>query len=270
MLGDTLDHSINVSPVRIGNWANVADAELVPADARGIKRRLDVDRDYTPDRGNVAKRRSQRNTTDTPAQESSSASENSNLLSLVGESGQLLLPEEVTDPLQGSNIPGGLENTVGLDFRNSYPASENWALGPTMFVDSIPGNVGALLPSHHVGKAFGIVGLHAPNKRRIRIETWRWLDSLIQSGNWVVCDDFNQVDRLRDSVGPSPRLHGSEERIWNQIVHRRDLWTATLTLRLEAAHALLVRLAAEEDLIELDLTGSTARTVVDGSITLIK
>ncbi|KAL3679376.1 hypothetical protein R1sor_022332 [Riccia sorocarpa] len=72
-------------------------------------------------------------------------------------------------------------------------------------------------------KIIGIVNLHAPNKRRPRIETWRWLSGLIHEGNWIVCGDFNQVDRVRDSVGPSPRIHGREERVWSNILLNKDL-----------------------------------------------
>ncbi|KAL3699232.1 hypothetical protein R1sor_017254 [Riccia sorocarpa] len=72
-------------------------------------------------------------------------------------------------------------------------------------------------------KELGIVGLHAPNKRKLRIDTWKWLTNHIQSGNWAVLGDFNQVDKLRDSVGPSPRIHGKEERIWRSLVFQRDM-----------------------------------------------
>ncbi|KAL3700944.1 hypothetical protein R1sor_018966 [Riccia sorocarpa] len=45
----------------------------------------------------------------------------------------------------------------------------------------------------------------------------------IREGNWIICGDFNQVDRVRDSIGPSPRIRGAEERVWNHILQKRDL-----------------------------------------------
>ncbi|KAL3697231.1 hypothetical protein R1sor_011307 [Riccia sorocarpa] len=72
-------------------------------------------------------------------------------------------------------------------------------------------------------KEFGVIAVHAPNKRRNRIRAWKWLEEIIQTGDWVVMGDLNQVDRRCDTVGPSPLVHGSEERLWRSIVQEKDM-----------------------------------------------
>ncbi|KAL3699495.1 hypothetical protein R1sor_017517 [Riccia sorocarpa] len=72
-------------------------------------------------------------------------------------------------------------------------------------------------------KEFGLVVLHAPNKRRHRIRAWQWVEEITRNGNWVVLGDLNQVDRRCDTVGPSPFIHGSEDRIWRNLIQRKDM-----------------------------------------------
>ncbi|KAL3692814.1 hypothetical protein R1sor_006465 [Riccia sorocarpa] len=77
--------------------------------------------------------------------------------------------------------------------------------------------------THLNGQEVGIISLHAPNKGRLRIQTWRWLADRIHTGNWIICGDFNQVAHIRDSIGPSPRMRGTEDRVWTNISQKRDL-----------------------------------------------
>ncbi|KAL3679635.1 hypothetical protein R1sor_022591 [Riccia sorocarpa] len=72
------------------------------------------------------------------------------------------------------------------------------------------------------GLLFGVAAVHAPNKRKHRFETWRWIAEHTRTGNWIILGDLNQVDRVRDSVGPSPRIQGKEERVWRNLVFGRD------------------------------------------------
>ncbi|KAL3682477.1 hypothetical protein R1sor_000499 [Riccia sorocarpa] len=77
--------------------------------------------------------------------------------------------------------------------------------------------------THLNGQEVGIINLHAPNKRQLRIQMWRWLADRIHTGNWIICGDFNQVAHIRDPIGPSPRMRGTEERVWTNISQKRDL-----------------------------------------------
>ncbi|KAL2644225.1 hypothetical protein R1flu_011812 [Riccia fluitans] len=72
-------------------------------------------------------------------------------------------------------------------------------------------------------KEVGIVGIHAPNKRKPRIRAWKWVAELIGTGNWIVMGDLNQVELRTDTLGPSPLLHGKEERVWKNLVLRKDV-----------------------------------------------
>ncbi|KAL2620517.1 hypothetical protein R1flu_000722 [Riccia fluitans] len=72
-------------------------------------------------------------------------------------------------------------------------------------------------------KEVGIVGIHAPNKRKPRIRAWKWVAELIGTGNWIFMGDLNQVELRTDTLGLSPLLHGKEERVWKSLVLRKDL-----------------------------------------------
>lgn len=61
----------------------------------------------------------------------------------------------------------------------------------------------------------------------------KWIERDLNTRNWYICGDFNQTEKVEDSVGPSPRMHGSEQRAWNQFVDKLDLSDNRLIVVLE-------------------------------------
>ncbi|KAL3693786.1 hypothetical protein R1sor_007437 [Riccia sorocarpa] len=106
----------------------------------------------------------------------------------TGEQGNTL-PFMITDGVQEAEIP----NTSELDPGDGTPGALGNVLGPDL-------EILTRLEDRALGPT-----------------------EFIEEGNWIVCGDFNQVDRVRDSVGPSPRIHGSEERIWSRLVMSKAL-----------------------------------------------
>lgn len=49
------------------------------------------------------------------------------------------------------------------------------------------------------------------------------MEQNLQPGNWIICGDLNQMERVEDSVGPSPFMHGAERRAWNRFSNKMDL-----------------------------------------------
>ncbi|KAL3692767.1 hypothetical protein R1sor_006418 [Riccia sorocarpa] len=74
----------------------------------------------------------------------------------------------------------------------------------------------------------GFLSIYAPHEDGLRHELWRWIRDLIQDGQWVLLGDMNYVELPEDSYGPSPFLHGREERIWKRLARERDLVDAYL------------------------------------------
>lgn len=44
----------------------------------------------------------------------------------------------------------------------------------------------------------------------------------LHDGNWVFAGDWNMTEFFDDSVGPSPKLHGSEEQSWKRMIDSLD------------------------------------------------
>lgn len=65
--------------------------------------------------------------------------------------------------------------------------------------------------------------MYGSYKRHERVALWKWMESRLIPGNWVICDDFNHIERVEDSVGPSPFLHGSKRHVWNRVLDKLDL-----------------------------------------------
>ncbi|KAL3682476.1 hypothetical protein R1sor_000498 [Riccia sorocarpa] len=104
------EHSVG----NLGDWADVQDEDVVIPDARGSKGRPAEDKDHTPDRGDL---------------------------------------EGITDILVGPDP--GVNSSDVLSFPIApdigiLDHSEDQALGPTMFIDTIQENVGALIPSPYI------------------------------------------------------------------------------------------------------------------------
>ncbi|KAL3691404.1 hypothetical protein R1sor_005055 [Riccia sorocarpa] len=69
----------------------------------------------------------------------------------------------------------------------------------------------------------GVISVHAPNKRCARIEFWRNVREVMGDDNWLVTEDFNQVELREDSRGRSAVVKGSEERQWRELSLRLGL-----------------------------------------------
>ncbi|KAL3681233.1 hypothetical protein R1sor_024189 [Riccia sorocarpa] len=67
-------------------------------------------------------------------------------------------------------------------------------------------------------QVIGVVMVHAPNKRRARVQFWQELQELVRDGNWVILGDFNQIEIPDDSSGRTALLRGREERMWRGMV----------------------------------------------------
>lgn len=46
---------------------------------------------------------------------------------------------------------------------------------------------------------------------------------MLPIGNWVISGDFNQTERVEDSMGPLSLMHGAERRAWNWLSNKFDL-----------------------------------------------
>lgn len=57
-----------------------------------------------------------------------------------------------------------------------------------------------------------IRSVYGSYKRPQRVALWKWLERNLDLGNWVISGNFNQTEKMEDSVGPSPLMHGSERR----------------------------------------------------------
>lgn len=65
--------------------------------------------------------------------------------------------------------------------------------------------------------------VYAPNQRRERMETWRWLTELNAEEHWIVGGDWNMVELWDDARGTSTLIHGGERRAWNKFVDKFNL-----------------------------------------------
>ncbi|KAL3690994.1 hypothetical protein R1sor_004645 [Riccia sorocarpa] len=63
----------------------------------------------------------------------------------------------------------------------------------------------------------GLISLHTPNKRRLRILFWREVHDIVKDDKWIVLGDFNHVELPEDSRGSTAVLRGREARIWRDF-----------------------------------------------------
>ncbi|KAL3692700.1 hypothetical protein R1sor_006351 [Riccia sorocarpa] len=140
-------------PSSIGNWADVVEAEMLESGSRGVKGRLEADEHHTPERGNVQKRRQtslSKALDDRIAvnhQEPTVEMEERNSPKLVDLPLSTVHPDLLREPGDGRLWPDILPEDPGDGILN---ASENWALGPTTFVDHLPESVGNLYPPGYI------------------------------------------------------------------------------------------------------------------------
>ncbi|KAL3682458.1 hypothetical protein R1sor_000480 [Riccia sorocarpa] len=73
------------------------------------------------------------------------------------------------------------------------------------------------------GKQFGVVSIHAPNKRSLRRVFWLKVQEVIQTGEWIILGDFNNVEVTEDSRGPSAMVKGREARVWRSFCSEMGL-----------------------------------------------
>ncbi|KAL3695864.1 hypothetical protein R1sor_009940 [Riccia sorocarpa] len=142
--GERLDGNLT----NLGSWADAAEAEMHDIGSRGVKGRLPVDEQHTPDRGNVQKKRLSARSTMSPVDrvlQLSLHQEISTAPPQVGEPRPLsMTPQDVSlgigeNQSWGSNIPNASVDGI-------LNAAENWALGPTEYVDRLPEQIGELFP----------------------------------------------------------------------------------------------------------------------------
>ncbi|KAL3697802.1 hypothetical protein R1sor_011878 [Riccia sorocarpa] len=72
-------------------------------------------------------------------------------------------------------------------------------------------------------ETIGLMSLHAPNKRRLRLAFWRQLKEIMGNDKWIMMGDFNQVELPDDSRGRSALISGREERFWRQFTSEAGL-----------------------------------------------
>ncbi|KAL3691489.1 hypothetical protein R1sor_005140 [Riccia sorocarpa] len=180
----TLPHGLQ----NIGNWADATDADMTEAGARGIKGRLPVDERHTPNRGNVQKRHHTRRRSGDQHE--------------VAGDPEMDLPRSAclqplnTSPQDAANSivePGEELGTVPI--KELIPVSgilnelEDWALGPTIFVDRVPEVVGELLPP-------GFIPLSAQEHPKISIVS-KWARRRSNS---------SKIIALQEMLSEGPRL----------------------------------------------------------------
>ncbi|KAL3700842.1 hypothetical protein R1sor_018864 [Riccia sorocarpa] len=81
----------------------------------------------------------------------------------------------------------------------------------------------------------GIMTIHAPNKRRVRMEFWSQVQEIMGDKKWCIFGDFNQVELGKeDSVGKLALIRGREERLWRTRDSRwiKDWLILSFVLRL--------------------------------------
>lgn len=67
-----------------------------------------------------------------------------------------------------------------------------------------------------------IGSLHTSNERAKKIKLWEWLHNFLHDGNWVLVGVWNMAELHENLVGPSPRLHGTEEWSWKRTIDAID------------------------------------------------
>ncbi|KAL3687986.1 hypothetical protein R1sor_014295 [Riccia sorocarpa] len=228
----------------IGDWADVNDEDLDILDARGAKGRYEETQEHTPDRGNESKRRQKSSQAFSPrwnvqgnsVSQASQQGTSENMRDLYSSE------QAMDDPDLGDSLPGAVGNPSGPDL-GILDITEDRALGPTVFVDvdQIHGNgMGNPRKFRRLSKWLDTIDFSSSilALQETKIGGWQLKNRLLQinpqaqtfaassnSGRAraiIMLDKSFQVDKVRDSVGPSPRVHGSEERVCNHIVQKRD------------------------------------------------
>ncbi|KAL3676174.1 hypothetical protein R1sor_026122 [Riccia sorocarpa] len=72
-------------------------------------------------------------------------------------------------------------------------------------------------------EVIGVASIHAPNKRRLRVEFWERLQTVIRNDQWILLGDYNQVELPEDSRGKTVQIKGREERQWRQMSLEKGL-----------------------------------------------
>ncbi|KAL3677809.1 hypothetical protein R1sor_020765 [Riccia sorocarpa] len=66
-------------------------------------------------------------------------------------------------------------------------------------------------------RKFGVMSIHAPNRRSSRLEFWSVMREIIKDGDWCIVGDYNQVELEDDSCGKSTLIRGREDRMWKSM-----------------------------------------------------
>lgn len=74
--------------------------------------------------------------------------------------------------------------------------------------------------------SFGVACIYAPKSPRERTILWEELKHTLPSGNWILCGDFNMVERREDSTGQSPLLKGRQLESWRLLKSSLNLHDA--------------------------------------------
>ncbi|KAL3698493.1 hypothetical protein R1sor_012569 [Riccia sorocarpa] len=72
-------------------------------------------------------------------------------------------------------------------------------------------------------KEMGFMSIHAPSRRKVRIQFWQQVNDIIGAGDWIVLRDFNQVEMQEDARGKSTVVKGREERVWKHMSLEKGL-----------------------------------------------
>ncbi|KAL3683766.1 hypothetical protein R1sor_001788 [Riccia sorocarpa] len=72
-------------------------------------------------------------------------------------------------------------------------------------------------------KRFGVISVHAPNKRRARLTFWEDMRNIMRVGEWIILGDFNNVELLEDARGKSALVRGREARLWRLMAVENGL-----------------------------------------------
>ncbi|KAL3700949.1 hypothetical protein R1sor_018971 [Riccia sorocarpa] len=85
-----------------------------------------------------------------------------------------------------------------------------------------------------------IMAIHAPNTKDQRTIMWENLDSIINTGRWMLAGDYNMVELGEDSKGKTAMMTGGEARAWKNLANRNgliDTYLCTATTKEDVGNA---------------------------------
>ncbi|KAL3697957.1 hypothetical protein R1sor_012033 [Riccia sorocarpa] len=152
-----------------------------------------------------------------------------------------LLPEEVDEEELKVKDQRKLENSlralmpegrVIVDYTSSGRGGCALLISVKLRVSNfgISGFGGAAWATVHAANgSVTMASLHAPNTKEERQLYWDWWDRQVDGEDWILADDFNNVELQDDSKGKSALIRGAEERTWRRFMNRTDMIDAYLT-----------------------------------------